>query len=184
MNKKLYDDSWMYILLLTTLIILTESIKGYSFNLLGYGISFSILLIPLIFIISNFITKKYKYKKTISAICISTLCLIGFLFIMCFAIGKEFLITDIIGDIGAYLAAQLINLILCNFLIYNTKPNIVLIFSTYLLSIIIFYMTYTLIYLNTMSLDNYWQIYLIAMGIDGLICIPLSIVDKLIKLGR
>ena len=103
---------------------------------------------------------------------------------MCFAIGKEFLITDIIGDIGAYLAAQLINLILCNFLIYNTKPNIVLIFSTYLLSIIIFYMTYTLIYLNTMSLDNYWQIYLIAMGIDGLICIPLSIVDKLIKLGR
>ena len=32
MKKKLYDDSWMYILLLTTLIILTESIKGYTFN--------------------------------------------------------------------------------------------------------------------------------------------------------
>ena len=28
-NKKKYDDSWMYILLLTTLIILAESIKGY-----------------------------------------------------------------------------------------------------------------------------------------------------------
>ena len=136
MKKKLYDDSWMYILLLTTLIILTESIKGYTFKLLGYDISFSIILIPLIFIISNFITKKYSHKKTIFAISISTLCLILYLFIMCFAIGKEFIITDIIGDIGAYLAAQLINLILCTFLIYNTKPNAILIFSTYLLSLI------------------------------------------------
>ena len=76
MKKKLYDDSWMYILLLTTLIILTESIKGYTFKLLGYDISFSIILIPLIFIISNFITKKYSHKKTIFAISISTLCLI------------------------------------------------------------------------------------------------------------
>lgn len=184
MKKRLYDDSWMYILLLTTLIILTESIKGYTFRLFECDISFSIILIPLIFIISNFITKKYNHKKTIFAISISTLCLIGYLFIMCFAIGKEFIITDIIGDIGAYLAAQCINLILCSFLIYNTKPNVFLIFSTYLLALIIFYMTYTLIYLNTMSLDNYWQIYLIAMGIDGLICIPLSIVDQMIKLGR
>ena len=184
MKKKLYDDSWMYILLLTTLIILTESIKGYTFKLLGYDISFSIILIPLIFIISNFITKKYSHKKTIFAISISTLCLILYLFIMCFAIGKEFIITDIIGDIGAYLAAQLINLILCTFLIYNTRPNAILIFSTYLLSLIIFYMVYTLVYLNTMLLDNYWQIYLISMGIDGLICIPLSTVDRFIKLGR
>ena len=184
MKKKLYDDSWMYVLLLSTLIILIESIKGYTFKLVGYDISFSIILIPLIYIISNFITKKYNYKKTIFAIGISTICLIGFLLIMCFAIGKEFIITDIIGDIGAYLASQCINLILCTFLIYNTRPNVILIYSTYLLSLIIFYMTYTIIYLNTMSLDNYWQIYLIAMGINGIICIPLAIIDKLIKLGR
>mgnify|MGYP003296371739 CR=1 FL=1 len=30
MKKQLYDDSWMYILLLSTLVILTESIKKYS----------------------------------------------------------------------------------------------------------------------------------------------------------
>ena len=184
MKKKLYDDSWMYILLLTTLIILTESIKGYKFNLLNCSISYSIILIPLIFIISNFITKKYNYKKTLFSISISALCLIGFLLIMCFAIGKEFIISDIIGDVVAYLVAQSLNLILCSFLIYNTKPNVILIFSTYLISLIIFYMTYTIIYLNTMTLDNYWQIYLIAMGIDGMISIPLAIIDKNIKFGR
>ena len=184
MKKKLYDDSWMYILLLTTLIILTESIKGYTFNILDCTITFSIVLIPLMFIITNFITKKYNYKKTIFAISISTICLIAYLSIMCFAIGKEFLISDIIAEVVAYLVSQVVNLILCSFLIYNTKPNVLLIFSVYLLSLIIFYMVYTLINLNTMSLDNYWKIYLIAMGIDGIISIPLAIIDKYIKLGR
>lgn len=184
MKKKLYDDSWMYILLLTTLIILTESIKGYTFNLLDCNISYSIILLPLIFIISNFITKKYGHKKTIFAVSISTLCLLGYLLIMCFAIGKEFLITEIIGDLIAYFGSQALNLILCSFLMYNTKPNIVLIFSTYLLSIIIFYMSYTLIYLNVISLDDYWKIYLIAMTINGITSIPLAIIDKNIKFGR
>lgn len=184
MKKKLYDDSWMYILLLTTLIILTESIKGYTFNLLGCNITFSVILIPLVFIISNFITKKYNHKKTIFAIAVSTLCLIAYLFIMCFAIGKEFIISDIMGEVIAYLVAQTINLILTSFLMYNTKPNIILIFSVYLISLVLFYMTYTLVNLNTMSLDNYWQTYLIAMGINGIICIPLAIIDKYIKLGR
>ena len=184
MKKKLYDDSWMYILLLTTLVILIESIKGYTFGLLQCQIPFSIVLIPLIYIISNFITKKYNYKKTLTAIGISTVCLIGYLFIMCFAIGKEFLISNIIGDIGAYASSQMLNLILCSFLMYNTKPNIVLIFSTYLLSIIIFYMTYTIIYLDSMPLDNYWKIYIISIGINGLICMPLAVIDKCIKFGR
>lgn len=184
MKKKLYDDSWMYILLLTTLIILTESIKGYTFSILGCNISFSIILIPLIYIISNFITKKYNHKKTIYAISISTLCLVAYLFIMCFAIGKEFVITSILGDIIAYIISQFVNLILCSFLIYNTKPNVVLIYSVYLLSIIIFYMSYTMVNLNDMLLDNYWKTYLISMGINGIICIPLAIIDKLIKLGR
>lgn len=184
MKKKLYDDSWMFILLLTTLVILIESLKGYEFFIKNYSISFSILLIPLTFLIANFLTKKYNYKKTLTAIGISSLCVIIFIFIMCFAIGKEFIVMDLIGDILAYLASQIINLIFCMFLIYNTKSNVLLIFSTYLISLIIFYMIYTLVYLNTMTLDNYWIIYLITMFINGIICIPLAIVESKMKLGR
>ena len=184
MKKKLYDDSWMYILLLSTLVILAESIKGYTFSILGCNITFSITLIPLSLLITNFITKKYNHKKALQAIGISTMSLVIFILIMCFAIGKEFLLIDIVGDIGGYLAAQCLNLILCSFLIHNTTPNVILIFSTYLISIVIFYMVYTLIYLNTISLDNFWKSYLIAMFIEGVICIPLSIIDRQIKLGR
>ena len=43
-NKKneLYDDSWIYILLLTTLAILLESLKSYTFKISGVNITYSI----------------------------------------------------------------------------------------------------------------------------------------------
>ena len=53
MKKQLYDDSWMYILLLSTLVILTESIKKYSVTILNVPITLSIVLIPLTFIINK-----------------------------------------------------------------------------------------------------------------------------------
>ena len=42
-------------------------------------------------------------------------------------------------------------------------------------------MTYTLINLNNMSLDNYWKIYLITMFIQAIISMPLAVIDKYIK---
>lgn len=184
MNKKLYDDSWMHILLLTTLVILAESIKGYSFSIMNYKITYSILLLPLTYLIANYITKKYDFKKTLSAIGISIVGVFCFIFIMCFAIGKEFLFFDIAGDILGYGVSQIINLIFCSFLMHNTKPNVILIFSTYLISLIVFYMIYTLVYLDTLALDNYWIKYIVTMGIQCVICIPLSIIDRCIKIGR
>ena len=181
MKKQLYDDSWMYILLLSTLVILTESIKKYSVTILNVPITLSIVLIPLTFIITNYLTKKYDYRKTIFAIIISTLSLIGFLLITSFAIGKEFLIEPIIGDILAYIASQAVNLLLCWYLVLKTKPNTIIVFGCYLLSLIVFYMTYTLINLNNMSLDNYWKIYLITMFIQAIISMPLAVIDKYIK---
>ena len=72
-NKKneLYDDSWIYILLLTTLAILLESLKSYTFKISGVNITYSIILLPIVFLIANYITKKYSYKRCVAAIAIS-----------------------------------------------------------------------------------------------------------------
>ena len=45
-KKEIYDDSWMYILLLTTLAILALSIKTYKFTVLSRNISYTTLLLP------------------------------------------------------------------------------------------------------------------------------------------
>ena len=43
-----YNDSWMYILLLSTIVILGESLKTYTFNLLGVNLTYVIFLLPFI----------------------------------------------------------------------------------------------------------------------------------------
>ena len=58
-----YNDSWMYILLLSTIVILGESLKTYTFNLLGVNLTYVIFLLPFIFMVTNYITKKYGFKR-------------------------------------------------------------------------------------------------------------------------
>ena len=70
-QEELYDDSWLYILLLTTLSILLESLKTYKFQLMGVSISYAIILLPIVYLLVNYITKKYYYKKAVAAISIS-----------------------------------------------------------------------------------------------------------------
>ena len=55
-----YNDCWMYILLLSTLVILTESLKNFNFNIFQAEITYAIFLIPVIYAITNYITKKYS----------------------------------------------------------------------------------------------------------------------------
>ena len=60
-SKNNYDDSWMYILLLTTVTILTYSLSSYTFDILGVSLSYSLFILPIIYLIANYITKKYYY---------------------------------------------------------------------------------------------------------------------------
>ena len=50
-QEELYDDSWLYILLLTTLSILLESLKTYKFQLMGVSISYAIILLPIVYLL-------------------------------------------------------------------------------------------------------------------------------------
>lgn len=182
-KEELYNDSWMYILLLTTLVILAESLKAYEFTIAKVEITFSILLIPLIYLISNFITKKYGYRKTVVAISISGVSLVLYVALMCFAVGKEFFLYNITGAFCGYVISQLVNLTIYTFLLNNTKTPFILVYANYMFSLIVFYMFYTLIHLNMIILDGFWKGYFITVFIQALICIGLTFIDSKIKRG-
>lgn len=183
-EEPIYNDCWMYILLLTTLVILLESLKSYMFKIHGVYLSYSLLLLPLIYFLANYITKKYDYKKTVAAIAISGVMSICFVAIMSFAMGKQLMLSNLSGEFCAYVVSQFVNLTIYLFLLNNTKAPIILIYLNYLFSLIVYYMFYTLIYLNMIILDNFWEGYLITLLIQFFICIPIAIVDKKIKRGR
>lgn len=183
-GTELYDDSWMYILLLTTLAILTESLKTYTFKISGLAISFAIILLPFSYLLVNYITKKYDYKKAVAAISMSAVITICFMALISFALGKDLILTNLAGEFFAYVISQFINLTIYSFLLNNTTSPSILVFITYLFSIIIFIMIYTLVNLDEMVLDEYWTKYFVTIVLDSIICIPVTIIDKNIKRGR
>ena len=179
-----YNDCWIYVLLLTTLAILIQSIKSYKFTVMGCVISYNVFLIPGIYFLSNYICKKYDYKKSMAAIAISGVIFVGFMVTMEFALGRGLVLSTLIGDFCGYVVSQFVNLMIYVFLMNNTRSPYILIFLTYLFSIIIYYMIYTLIYLDLVIIDGYWLKYFTTIAIEVIICLPVAWIDKNIKRGR
>ena len=126
-----YEDCYIYILLLTTLIILLESLKTYTFKIFGVNLSLSIFLLPVAYFLSTYILKKYDYKKAITSIAVSGIALVGYVAVMSFALQEELFLTNISGEFCAYVLSQFICITLYSFLMNNTKSPAILIFLTY-----------------------------------------------------
>lgn len=183
-KDEIYNDSWMYTLLLTTLVIFLESLKNYTFKVSNTELTYTIFLMPLVYLLTNYILKKYDYKKAISAISLSGTFMIVFLIIMSFALGERFNASSVIGDFCGYIASQFVNLTIYSFILNNTKQPVILIYLNYIFSLIIFYMFYTIFYLEMVMVEGFWTGYFITLAIQIVICIPLAIIDKNIKKGR
>lgn len=182
--EDIYEDCWMYVLLLTTLVILIGALKTYYFELIGIRVTYSVFLLPFIFLITNFITKVFDYKKAVSAIAISGVMYICFMAVISFAMGKSLILSSLSGEFCGYVISQFVNLSIYYFLLKNTKMPTILLFITNLFSLIVFYMFYTLIYLEQIQFETFWSGYLLTLGIQFIICIPISIIDKRIKKNR
>ena len=183
-KEEIYNDSWIYILLLTTLVILLESLKNFKVTILGSEITYAIFLLPLIYLLTNYILKKYDYKKAVAAIALSGTALVAFVLIMTFALGEIFMISSVSGEFCGYVTSQFVGLTIYNFLLNNTKSPVILIYLNYIFSLLVFYMFYTIIYLDMVIVEKFWAIYFVTIGIQIFICIPISAIDKKIKRGR
>lgn len=180
--KDLYNDSWIYIMLLSTLVILTESLKTYTFYI-GTNISYSVLLLPLIFLLANNITKKYGFMRTIVAIAVSTLAMVLYISVMYFAIGSPFNIGMISGQVLGYAISQLVNVFIYSFILNNTKSPWILILTNYVFSLIVFYLVYTVVQANVVISFHFWTGYFTTLAIQLVECIIITAIDEKIKRG-
>lgn len=176
-----YEEFWIYILLLTTLVIFLSSLKSYTFKLMGVDLTYAVFFLPLIYFIANYITKMFDYKKTVAAIAISGVMSICFLAIISFAMGKNLILTKHSADFCGYVVSQFFNLTLYQFLVSNKKNTLINLFIINLLALIIFYFFYSLINIKDISYGTYWLGYGLTIVIQGIICIPLTILDFKIK---
>lgn len=182
-KKKEPDDSWLYILLISTVVILGEALKSYTFTIKGITLTYTIFVIPIIYLLTNYITKKYSYTKGVSAICLSTVAFVVFTYAIGYGLGRPVNFLQIGGEVSGYLISQMINLYIYVFLLNNTKSPVILVWLNYLFSLVIFYMFYTLINLSVLVTSSYWSGYFLTLGIQGVECIALTVIDHKIKRG-
>ena len=180
--QEMYNDSWIYIMLLSTIVILTESLKNYTF-VLTTKVTYAIFLIPVILLITNYITKKYGFKRSLLAIAISTLSLIAFVAIMYFAIGINFSFSIVSGQVVGYLVCQLVNLFIYCFLLNNTSSPYILVLINYIFSLIAFYLAYTVMQADLVIGKDFWGGYFITLVIQLVEIIVITLFDKSIKRG-
>lgn len=182
-SKTKYNDSWMYILLLSTIVILAESLKTYYFPIFSVKLTYVVFLLPFIYMVTNYITKKYGFRRTLTAIIISTLALILFVLIMNFAIGRTLNFTTLSGSLLGYIISQLVNTLIYKFLLVNTNSPYILVLLNYIFAYIVFYMLYVIVHMNMAVADSFWIAYFTTLGIQTIMSIGLAYIDKKIKIG-
>ena len=48
---------WVYVLLLSTVVMLTQSLKDYTFSFDDVTLTYAIFVLPLVYFVTNYITK-------------------------------------------------------------------------------------------------------------------------------
>ena len=174
---------WVYVLLLSTVVILAQSLKNYTFSFDNVTLTYSIFILPIIYFVTNYITKKYGYSKSVIGISVSGVAMVVFSFIMSFVIGKDFSFYDICGGFCAYVVSQLVNLTIYQYLLVNTSGSFLLIYLTYLFAFVVHYLFYTLIYMDLLVFDNYWISYFSTLILQGMLTFLLVFFDVNLKRG-
>ena len=181
--KDLNNDFWIYTMLLSTLVILIESLKTYMITIKETPITLAIFLVPIMYFIANYITKKFGFMRTILSIGISAVSLVGFVALMYFIIGGQLNFALINGQLVGYIISQLVNLFIYCFLLNNTTTPWPLLLINYLFAFIVFYMVYTVMQADMIIKATFWMGYFITLGIQFVEAIILTIIDKQIKRG-
>lgn len=182
-KKKEPDDSWLYILLLSTIVILGGALKNYTFSIKNITLTYTIFILPIIYLLTNYITKKYSYTKGVSAICLSTVAFVLFTYGIGYGLGRPINFLAIGGEVSGYLISQMINLYIYVFLLNNTKSPVLLVWLNYMFSLVIFYMFYTLINLSVLVTSSYWSGYFLTLSIQAIECILITTIDHKVKRG-
>lgn len=111
----------IYVAIISIILILSNSISVYTFNLFNYQIAYSVFTYALVFVFANEITRRYGYRKTLYAIVLADI----IQFLLYIILNNIFSIdmgeVVIYSSILTFTIGQLINLFLYVKLVKNNR---------------------------------------------------------------
>ena len=177
---KVYDDSWIYIFLLSSFTCLYDALSTQNITIHNELICLNLFVLPIILLVSNIINYKYDYKVSIKGIIISLIVLFVINVIIDFSLGNIYNYENLFYEMIALFITEIINLIIYTFLFKHTNRGYILITINYILDIIFYYFITTLFNLKEITLNTFLKDYFIFIIGNTLSIIIISIFDKLL----
>ena len=184
-KKQIASEYLLFAFLLSTVSVLATSLNNYTFPIFGMRITFSIIVFPIIIFVSNYITKKFGFIDSLKSIIISTLIIVAFIILIDDLVGCQVNILELLGQIIGYSVSLVINLSIYYYIISNMeiKKENILIYISYIFTMIINHLLYMLFMSNMTTTDLFWKSFITSIVIESVIGIVLVYFDSKIKRG-
>jgi len=177
-TKNKNQDSLIYILLLSSFIILFNAIQTYNIDIYNITISSSYLLLPIIFYIQNIMFNKFSTINNIFSILVSMFLSLIFIYTMDFILEKTLIIEELPLEIIILMITSYINLLCFKTIRNRINEPYILILANYLLVNIIYHLVNIIFTIDNIVFKYYFKEYFLILFIQLLIIIIISAIDK------
>lgn len=182
-KEEFSNDAFMLSMLLAVTCVLATSLKAYEFTLFNHTLTFSLLVLPIIVFISNYITKKQGFKNSLYSIIISTLMIITFLLLIENLTNQKANVMEILGYSISCFVSLFINLAIYYYILINMSSKSIMIGINYIF-IMILNSFLNLIFFHELALTNdFWAEFTIAIIIQIIMSTILVYLDMKIERG-
>lgn len=183
LKEKESNEVFMFSILLSVICILKTALNSYTFTLFNSSISFSIVLVPIIIFISNYITKKYGFKNSLNSIIISTLMVIAFIILIYDLENQPIVFLNLVNNFISYFVSLFINLSIYYYILTTMEEKPIIIGLNYMFSVVL-NLFFTIFLLQGLVMtESMWNAFTISIIIDFVIVLLFVFLDKKVKRG-
>lgn len=172
-----------YIFLLASCLLLVEVLDNFKVNVIDINTTYKVVFLPVIFFLTNVVTKKFGFRVATISIVISTIASFLFSSFLNVILLSKINIFLTIGDVIGFMVAMFINLSIYYYLLINTKMSFIPVILTYIFSLLINNLTSMLFKYNMIYSTYFWQEYVLLILIQFIVILPIAIIDREIKRG-
>ncbi len=182
-QKESHEHFSIYLFLLSTVLICLHVMSRFSIDMGDVTLSYAVILFSTVYFITNVITKKFDFKKAITAIVVSSFFMMIFIWFSQYFNAKVVDFYVIFGQLFAYVISQLLNLIVYYYLLVNTILKARWIYMSYMFALSAYYFIFILFANRVVMTDIFWPTFFCSILLSGILAIMYAFYDSLIKRG-
>ena len=183
-NKKeqFNDDAFWLTMLLSVTSVLLTLLNSYEFIIFNQHLAFSLIVIPIVVFINNYITKKHGFKNSLISIIISTLMIVSFLLLIENLTNQKADMIEIFGYSISYFTGIFVNLLVFYYISTKMSSKTFMLGLNYVFAIALNSFLQLLFFNEMVLTSGLWMQFIISIIIEFIISLALIYLNRKIKI--